>query len=65
MLRYAPEIYIYGLFGPLLGGIVFLREIQRLNKRYVLCLTSLVSHYITKLVLETVTVKLFLLMKIT
>lgn len=57
--------YIYGLFGPLLGGIVFLREIERLNKRYVLCLTSLVSHYITKLVLETVTVKLFLLMKIT
>lgn len=44
-------------FGPLLGGAVFLREKGLLH--------SLVSHYITKLVLETVTVKLFLLIKIT
>lgn len=52
-------------FGPLLGGIVFLRVIERLNKRYVLCRTSLVGHYITKLVLEIVTVKLFLLIQMT
>lgn len=52
-------------FGPLLGGIVFLRQIEKLNNGYILCLTPLVGHTVRKLIMKTiVTVKLFLLNKV-